>query len=283
MKQTLLFTLIFFLAACTSAPQVTPPSPALGEGPGVRETPPPTDTPAPTPTPVAVDGIATVDGIHYIFDESAQEWQALPELDAEFERVLVTEDERIVALDENGAEVYTLDMATGEWVKLESEAMAQAKADFEKYGYDYSNLEFGENEQGQAVATDPETGEVVYEDGKYSLNFVVEQASQLDLMPTDIEPREDILQSTGQYFVASGTQAFEYFGPLYKEKVKIMLMEDYGYQPEELGKVSGIEVMLNPDINAWGRRSYIDKKDPDTEKFFYYQLRDGVVHLVPLL
>jgi hypothetical protein len=117
MKKTLLFALILILAACTSTSQVTPPSPALGEGSGVRETPPPTDTPAPTPTPIAVDGVATIDGIRYIFDETAQEWQALPDVPAEVARVMVTEDGRIVALDEKNAEKYSLDMATREWVE----------------------------------------------------------------------------------------------------------------------------------------------------------------------
>lgn len=111
------FTLFFFflLTACASAPpaQVSETSEVL------PATPPPTDTPAPTltPTPIAVDGIATIDGIHYIFDEAAQEWVALPELNAEFERVMVAEDGRIVVVDENGTEVYALDMETGNWLE----------------------------------------------------------------------------------------------------------------------------------------------------------------------
>jgi hypothetical protein len=121
MKKTLLFALILFLAACLSpsgdnpAPQTDSLLPS-GEGQGMGETPPPpTDTPAPASTPVAVDGVATIDGVLYVFDEAVQEWVALPELDGEFERVMVTEDERIVALDDRDAELYELS-TTGEWV-----------------------------------------------------------------------------------------------------------------------------------------------------------------------
>jgi hypothetical protein len=125
MKKTLLFALILILAACTSAPQNDSPLPP-GEGPGVR------DTPALTPTPVAVDGIATIDGIHYIFDEAAQNWVALPELDADFARVMETEDGRIVALDEKNAEKYSLDMATGEWVELKVSYSADVLAEMDE-------------------------------------------------------------------------------------------------------------------------------------------------------
>jgi hypothetical protein len=62
-----------------------------------------------------VDGVATIDGVLYVFDEAAQEWQALPELEAEFERVAVTEDGRVVALDANNIEIYELN-AAGEWM-----------------------------------------------------------------------------------------------------------------------------------------------------------------------
>ncbi len=114
MKEKAIFLLIvvsLLFAAC--APQTDSLLPP-GEGPGMRET----AAPAPTPTPVAVDGIAAVDGTLYLFDETAQAWTALPELDADFARVMVTEDGRIVALDENGAEAYALDMTTGAWVEV---------------------------------------------------------------------------------------------------------------------------------------------------------------------
>ncbi len=113
MKNRSLFLLIvvsLLLAACQPAPQET----VISE---VTVTlPPPTDAPAPTtPTPVAVDGVATIDGVLYVFNEAAQEWVALPELEAEFERVAVTGDGRIVALDANNAEIYELN-AAGEWM-----------------------------------------------------------------------------------------------------------------------------------------------------------------------
>lgn len=110
MKNRSLFLLIFvslLLAAC--APQVTVTSEVT------VTLPPPTDTPTPTPTPVAVDGVATIDGVLYVFDEAVQEWVVLPELDGEFERVVVTEDGRVVALDAGDTELYELS-AAGEWM-----------------------------------------------------------------------------------------------------------------------------------------------------------------------
>jgi hypothetical protein len=111
MKKTLLSALILVLAACLS-PSGDNPAPQVIVTPEVTITPP---APIPTPTPIAVDGVATIDGVLYVFNEAAQEWVALPELEAEFERVAVTEDGRVVALDANNAEIYELN-AAGEWM-----------------------------------------------------------------------------------------------------------------------------------------------------------------------
>lgn len=111
MKKTLLSALILILAACLS-PSGDQPAPQVTVTPEVTITP---SAPILTPTPVPVDGVATIDGVLYVFDEAAQEWVALPELEGEFERVVVTEDERVVALDASDVEIYELS-ATGEWM-----------------------------------------------------------------------------------------------------------------------------------------------------------------------
>lgn len=119
-----LLSVSLILAACMSfsegapAPQVTPPSPALGEGAGVRETPPPTETPLPTltPTPVAMDGIAEDakgDKLAYLNGE----WLALPKLDAEYAKLMV-DGEKVVAVDAEGEVAFEYDMAAKNWVEV---------------------------------------------------------------------------------------------------------------------------------------------------------------------
>lgn len=111
MKTIYLLLVIVTLSACTS-PQVTVTSEVT-----VTSTPPPTETPMPTATPVAVDGVADVDGTLYIFDEKMQAWVALPALEEPYAKVVVDENNEIVALGTDGAEMYTLDMGTGNWLE----------------------------------------------------------------------------------------------------------------------------------------------------------------------
>lgn len=101
------------LSACASS-QVTVTSEVT-----VTSPPLPTETPFPTttPTPVAVDGVATIDGAPHIFDETAQNWVALPDVPGEYAKVMVTDDRRIVALDKDGVELYSLNMEKNVWVE----------------------------------------------------------------------------------------------------------------------------------------------------------------------
>ena len=109
MKRIFFIFLALALSAC--APAATP----------AVNTPIPTNTSiptlAPTATPVAVDGVADVDGLYYVFDEKTQSWEALPNLEAEHQRVILKEDGSIVALDEKDVEIFVL--TDGEWVKTE--------------------------------------------------------------------------------------------------------------------------------------------------------------------
>ncbi|MEN9564461.1 MAG: hypothetical protein RIR73_2705 [Chloroflexota bacterium] len=113
MKITFPLLAILFLSACASS-QVTVTSEVT-----VTSPPLPTETPFPTttPTPVAVDGVATIDGVPHIFDETSQNWVALPDVPGEFAKIMVTDDKLVVALDKDGVELYSLDMETGEWVE----------------------------------------------------------------------------------------------------------------------------------------------------------------------
>jgi hypothetical protein len=184
-----------------------------------------------------------------------------------------------MSVDEKGRltiKGYELD-ENGEWVEgISAEVIAQ----FEKYGYDYSTLTFGENEEGKVIATD-EDGRVVYEDGLFDERYAVEQAGQLDLMPTNIEPRQDILKATGQYFVADRGEAAKYFVPLYK-RVRVQFEQEYGYDPYIEGKSGTQQVMIEPEINAWGSVTKLAIQELSFERYFWYELADGTIHIVPL-
>lgn len=194
----------------------------------------------------------------------------------------VTLDPADVNFDDDGIDIdgYEWDEETGAWVEMESEAEQAAKADFAKYGYDYSELTLNETESGSVEAIDEE-GNVVYSDGKYDFGYAVEQAGQLDLMSTNINYREDIFNSNGIYATDDDNIEFEYFGPLYK-RVRAQFIQTYGFDPYEKGKSADETVMLNPEILAWGRRMMLDYKDLSAGTYLYYELADGTIHIVPL-
>lgn len=128
MKPFLFPVLAFVLVSCAS--QGVVPLEVT-----VTSTPLPTETPLPTATatPVAVDGVADVDGALYIFDETTQAWTELPALEAPYAKVIVDENNKVVAVDAEGEEAYSLDMSTGEWVKKLSETAVAVELEGNPY------------------------------------------------------------------------------------------------------------------------------------------------------
>jgi hypothetical protein len=304
MKKFLLSFLVFILIAC--APQ--PPSPDMGEGPGVRETstPPSTQTPIPTPTfhPAFVEmqtrladlGLTLLpDGKIQMTADGGR--QTVPNLFVSPKGIIslsladgtmVSVAPEDMSVDEAGGltvKGYELD-ENGEWVLAISAEIQSAMAEFDKYTYSTENLEFKQN--GDNVwAVDKESGKTVYEkdgDSEYGLFYqfwVVEQAGQLDLMPTDIEPDKTVLEGAGLYFVADRAKAFEYFGPLYK-RVRVQFEEEYGYDPYIEGKSGTQRIMIIPEINAWGSVTKLAIEELSFGRYFWYELADGTIHIVPL-
>jgi hypothetical protein len=204
MKKILFPTLALILAACAPAltlpatPHLTPATPHL-----TPETPTPIPTPTVHPQFLSLQDQIAASGETFTLNQNGQiemrteegmtivpDIQVHPDGTVTFThdgqtysadpQTITIEGRTITFKDENG-KTWVFD---GE--SLQSEAIAQAKADFEKYGYDHSALTFSENEEGKVIATDPETGEVVYEDGKFALRYAVENVT--DLMPTNYEP-----------------------------------------------------------------------------------------------
>jgi hypothetical protein len=293
LKAIYLFAIFVLLAAC--APQVTVTSEVT-----VTSTPPPTPTPVPTPTfhPAFIDlqtQIAST-GERFTLGADGSLWDGQPQATIDGVRVssdgvmsLTLADGTSVMLESGqvnfddekgfGVDGYELD-DDGEWGVAMSEAVQQAQADFEKYGFPIEGLEWVEDENG-VRARDPENRKIVYEDGKFSQKYVVEWAGDHELMPTDIEPREDILKATGKYYPADNVKEFAYSGPLFK-RMREQFQREYEFDPYVKGKTAGTLVMLDPDINAWGDIMTLDYKDPTAPRYLYYELADGTIYIVPL-
>lgn len=183
--------------------------------------------------------------------------------------------------DADGNITDSFDLLDGE-MEEGSGAVLTAQADFDKYGYDYADLTFGESEEGIVTAAD-ENGGILYQDGKYNFNYAVEQAYEQDLMSTNIEPDKKVLEGSGQYVVDDRGKANEdYFHPL-QARVKKLFMEIYGFDPYNNNKAGLSRVMIDPEINAWGSTLKYDYYDPESDEYLFYELEDGAIHIVPLL
>jgi hypothetical protein len=289
MKKIISLLIAMIFSACS--PQVTEP-------PTATSTPLPTQTPIPTPTlhPEFIELQNTINAENgfVLTNDGVIEHNGDPvpnvTVTADGRYVLVVGDEMVmldpndVTFGEDGIKIdgYELN-ENGEWVEAVSEAVLQAQAEFEKYGYDYSDLTLSKSTDGKVIATDEE-GEVVYEDGKFDLDYAVEQAGQLDLMPTDIEPDKTILEGSGQYVINESTRgrAFtEYFKPLF-DRVREEFVKMYGFDPANGGTPSSERVMLDPEINAWGSDMTVDFYDLESDHYLYYELADTTIHIVPL-
>lgn len=284
MKRPILFLILFtsILAGC-STPQVTVATVTLQ----------PTETPIPTPTlhpqfAEIQEQIADSGGRFTLqVDGTIQDGtQIIPGITvAPDGTITLAVDDEIVILDpddmtfdeEHGISVkgYELD-ENGKWVEAESEAVQQAREDFSKYGYSTEGFEFREGQV--TISVFDEDGIKVYERNiksgifLFDEKYVIEQARQQDLLPTDIEPRGDVLKAQGIFSPADPGTAFStYFRPQLV-RVKTQFSEQFGFDRPD-GSFRWI--MLNPDINAWGTIQSFDYKDPTAPRHLVYELGDG--------
>jgi hypothetical protein len=301
MQKMIRLFIVLILSACT--PQVTVTSEVT-----VTSTLPPTQTPIPTPTLhpqfVELQNLIKDSGDRFTLlpDGTIEELtadggrQTIPNLHVDQNGVINIifnnehvriEQSQVIFDDENGLTIEGYELnEQGAWVEAISQEIQSAMAEFDKYAYSTEGLEFKQN--GDDVwAVDKESGKTVYEkdgDSEYGLFYqfwVVEQAGQLDLMPTDIEPDKTVLEGAGLYFVADRAKAFEYFGPLYK-RVRVQFEEEYGYDPYIEGKSGTQRIMIIPEINAWGSVTKLAIEELSFGRYFWYELADGTIHIVPL-
>jgi len=296
MRLTSTYFLAIFLFAISCTPQVTVTPEAT-----VTLTPPPTETAIPTPTlhPQVIelqetltasgrrftlmpngaiqDGAETVPGLTVAPDGAMT-------LTVDGETVTLNPAD-VVFDDEKGITIDGYELTNGEWVEAMSGGEIAARGYFEDLGYSTDGVEF---RVGEVTTTGWVDGVRVFEMNNNSGEFLFdeeyakEQAGEQDLMPTDIKPREDVLKATGQYYVdyTSGDPWNDYFHPL-SLRFRKQLLEVYGIEIPRT--TSGIEVMLNPEINSWGKIIEFDRKDPNTPRYFYYELEDGTIRIVPLM
>jgi hypothetical protein len=195
------------------------------------------------------------------------------------EKIILTTNDITFAEDGIKTKDYELD-ENGQWVEAISPEIQAAMEDFEKYGYSTEGLEFKQN--GDSVwAVDSESRDMAYENGTFYQEYAIEQAAQLDLMPTDIEPDKTILEGAGLYTPDDRAKAFEYFGPLFK-RVRVQFEQEYGFDPYVKGKTINRDIMLNPKTKSWGNSITLDTNNPKADKYLFYELADGTIHIVPL-
>ncbi len=126
-----------------------------------------------------------------------------------------------------------------------------AAADFARYNLPTEGLQFETGADGVTRAIDPETGEVVYEDGKFDLRFTVEHLT--DLMPTKYGPKTD---RPGKRPTDEARN--EYLRPLY-QRARDMIHRIYNLDPAVKNQITNSDIMLDPKILAWGKVIWIEK------------------------
>lgn len=156
-----------------------------------------------------------------------------------------------------------------------SEAVQQAQADFEKYGYSIEGLEFIEDENG-VRAIDPETGVEVFVNGEFDLEFAVFNLDPDDLVATKYKPKDK--SRVGAEGVPEEYTIGEYFLPL-KNRMKEKYKMDRGIDPKTNIEFYFSPMMLDFEKLAWGLvvREY-DSSDP-VEYLVYETSEDNIIYI----
>lgn len=295
MKKSILFFIVLtsILAGCSN-PQVT-------VTPEATVTLQPTETPFPTPTLhpqfVEIQEQVSASGRRFTLqaDGTIQDGtEPIPSITvAPDGTITLAIDDEIVILDpddmtfdeENGISVkgYELD-ENGKWVAAESEAIQQSREDFANYGYSTEGFEFREGQV--TISVFDKDGIKVYErniksgESMFDKNYVIEQASQMNLDPSDLGPREDILEATGQYFIDQSS-----WSPIFEEYVKPLMdqyEQEYGIRLPMTGPTVSF-IILDPEINAWATMLKMDSDDPTAPRYLYYRDEADMGYIVPLM
>jgi hypothetical protein len=202
---------------------------------------------------------------------------------------VVTLDSSTVSFDEEngfGVDGYELD-EDGEWVETESKAVTDAKADFGDYGFSTEDLDWIEDENG-VRAIDPETGEVVYENGKFDVFYVREALVGADvLMPTkykSMTPGTNVWPGT-----PTDATRTQYLGAVLLDSFVNEFINLYGYEPhkDKNGKeMGGVAFLLDDKNNSWGAETKVrlDKDPNDVSQVLLFETKDGVkwIELMPV-
>lgn len=284
MNKIFFLFLALLLVACS--PQVTVTSTAT--------IPLPTETPIPTPTlhPDFItlqNTVAQTERFTLLSYEDGLllDGERIPGLEVDRNGVITIEvdGERVevdptkaVFDDEHGLsfEGYELNEETGEWEVAISETVLQAKADFEKYGYEFSDTYEIIDDQGWVKITDPETGRDIYVDGDFDLRFLVENTD--DSSPTNYQPKSEASVGVPNRPPDAATQG--YFVPLFAEMREVFDLE-YGYDPFTNDKSSFSTLMIDPDKLSYGIVVVVNRDSP-SEQYFVYKTSDGIIKIIPL-
>lgn len=193
--------------------------------------------------------------------------------------VWVDENGKVFAGEGYGDKKLFLETESGDGVWLEnvSEEVAAAQEIFSDFGFDYSELDFSTNEQGQVIATDAE-GNKVYENGNFSLEFAVANAK--GLVPTNHQPRPE--GETGLPNRPTDTADIKVVFPMAKN-LKPLIKELFGIDAT-LTENSYLPLLLDPETLAYGGVYDADKKTTGNEFLFFGSTEsESGVTIIPVM
>ncbi len=140
-----------------------------------------------------------------------------------------------------------------------------AAADFARYNLPTEGLQFETGADGVTRAIDPETGEVVYEDGEFDVFFVREALVEADvLMPTiykQMTPGSKVLPGT-----PTNQMRGEYFVGVLRQSLINQFIELFGSDltlDENGRRRNAVSFLLDPENNSWG--AVMDVQFPDSD------------------
>lgn len=171
--------------------------------------------------------------------------------------------ELLIVYDETGFPQAVFDAEDPEagWNFVDPNAKGEIVAMFDKHGFDFGSLDFA-FEDGLIRGYDPESGEMVFEDGKFDLRWAVEHLPTENLKETKFKPIRG-------HAVPEDAIYWEFFKPI-GDKI-IQMIKESGDERDLAGH--GL-ILLDPAKNAWGhviKEAPLFTGDETHERYLAYE------------
>lgn len=188
---------------------------------------------------------------------------------ADLDKRAVRRGNLLIINDETGFPEAAFDAENPEagWNFVDPEAKDGIMSLFEEHGFDFGSLDF--TFEDGVIRGYAESGEMVFEDGKFDLRWAVLNMNTDDALPTKIKPGE---------VAAKTSDVFGYFFPRFDSVIKPVL-ESEGVEIPNAKNM----VIIDPDKLAWAYLlSEYDSSDSadianrSEEKILVYETTSGV-------